>query len=100
MKNLRRRKWLNPVNSCHSGSIEYSILKEGTPKDRGIDASITVRDCSRSATLDFSVYPDRKGRLKNKEVNNALIKITRLRQSILEFEATYLELLNEMKDKD
>jgi len=52
------RKWLNPVNSYNSGAIQY-IVSSDEPWDRGesdISAELSIWDCSRKITLDFSVY--------------------------------------------
>ena len=71
MKKLNRRKWLNSINSNHTGSISYSVETNISEHDTGIDTTFIIRDCSRSISLDFGVYSYSKNghSLKKKDLN-------------------------------
>lgn len=51
--NFKKRTWLNPVTSYHSGSMQWSFTED--VKYNNNDVDFTLRDCSRSISLSFEI---------------------------------------------
>jgi len=51
------RKWLNPVDSHNSGAIQYKVSADKPWKEGQLDifAGLSIWDCSKKISLDFSV---------------------------------------------
>lgn len=74
-KKLSKRKWLNSLNSPDTGAVQY----HGYYDQYSMNIDMTIWDCSRKISLDFSLYEDGdyKERLK---------KIRILKESLQEIE--------------
>ena len=63
MKNkvyTKGRKWLNPIDSCNSGAIQYKVTADAPYKEGVLDicAELNIWDCSKKISLDFSIWED------------------------------------------
>jgi len=54
-KFLSIRKWLNPKDSADSGMVQAFVASSYGC----VDSSLTIWDCSRKITLDFSFYDEK-----------------------------------------
>lgn len=85
-----RREWLN--KDIGSASIDYSVYKSNNKGYPYIDADLSIRDCTRQISLDFSInYED--GVPVPKSIENIKYKMQILQEVIKELEQKLLEAL-------
>jgi len=63
------RKWLNPIDSCNSGAVQYKVSADKPWKDgHDICSTLSIWDCSKKISLDFSVYDKKDADLVAKKI--------------------------------
>jgi hypothetical protein len=88
-KRFYRRRFLNR-RGHHAGAYVLAECKVGSWQDRlDLDAFVTIADCGRVVTLDFSGATPA-------EIGNALFKARTLRDSLVDFTAALEQLADEV----
>lgn len=56
-----KRQWLNPIDSCNSGAIQYKVTSYTPCEDVTFDicSTLSIWDCSRKITLDFGIWEEK-----------------------------------------
>ena len=86
------RQFLNTEEQGGTAFIEVTVGEVDTTHsgEKFVDADITIADCSRKVTLDFSVYD-------KEALENNLTKLRRLRLAIQRFERSLLDAYNKIE---
>lgn len=86
-----RRRFLNR-RGHHAGAYAIADIRtyRAPGRSSGIDATLTLSDCSRIIDLDFNVYDEASAR-------NALYKADLLRTMVDDFVAAYEEAVAEWR---
>lgn len=87
----KRRQFLNTEENGGNAFINCSVSEAD---ENSIDADITLSDCSRQITLDFSIYGHRENGVNAADAANLRQKISKLRKTIVAFEAALLAQLD------
>lgn len=85
------RLFLNQEEHGGIALVESTIEEIGQGRDgsKHFEASLTIGDCNRTVTLDFSVY-------SSERADEHRQKITRLRRAIVAFEKVLIAQLDEV----
>lgn len=89
-----KRQFLNTEEAGGVAFIKASVSEASVNPDGYVsfDAELTISDCSRQVTLDFSVYGSADNTAES--VANVRTKLRRLKQTIAAFEQAVSEQLD------
>lgn len=79
-----KRQWLNPIDSCNSGAIQYKVTSY-TPcekEDFVICATLSIWDCSKKITLDFGIWEEKDAKKVAKKIEMLQDALQDMRESI------------------
>ena len=75
-----KRFWLNPKKHSDSGAIHYYV--SGYQGDPYVDASLTVWDCSRKTTLDFSFHDEQSAKQRAKKIDMLINALQEMKEAM------------------
>lgn len=81
---LRKRKWLNPKKSTNTGALDYSVYSD--TEDYGgygcVEAHLSIWDCNRKITIDFSMYYKEDGEKIARKINILIDSLTEIKEAL------------------
>lgn len=88
------RRWLNNDDNGGSAFVKAHVTtsdykSHDDTEHKSFDAELVIGDCTRTITLDFSGWVDKRD--GNNDLENVRVKVARLRRAVKEFTEAVLE---------
>lgn len=77
---LRKRAWLNPTKSEDTGAVScYVSSYEGDPY---VDGDLSIWDCGRKVSLNFSIYSEKDAKDRAKKINTLISTLQEMKSAL------------------
>lgn len=77
----RGRKFLSS-RFDEGGSICWEVTQDTWKKSKDISGFLTLRDCSRSITLEFSVMTEKQRKQRLKKLDTLIVELEKMRDCL------------------
>jgi len=80
---INKRYWLNPKSVYNSGAISYSV--KSYPEDEyddSVESELSIWDCSRKITLDFSFYTLEGSKVVSKKIERLINSLEEIKLAL------------------
>ena len=79
---INKREWLNPKDVYNSGAISYAVTSYIGGDDDSVDGELTIWDCSRKVTLDFSFYTLKGSKVVSKKIDKLINSLQDIKEAL------------------